>query len=488
MPTGTIRISWTQTQRSIVPAYNDHVIMAHNNNFFNVYGQVLHNGSYVSPTDVKYILRCTCVAGLAGEVILKKSTDFNSDFKAYFNVEEFVQDHVETDIESYTVHNQALVPTPIHHIENYNKNIANLRRFNFEVAVEYRVSGTLVTTAYFAQPSLVPMYAQEVYFWNGVNKKINDEEFRISDYYTTGTTKNTLTDFPTNTLATVDDAIRQKISSDQYHTIAFFCGGHKDHATASFKLADMGRVRIRLYNSSGSLVENNTITNNTTNGGWQPVAGQFFKTSPDGTRGQHGLLYFGCGLKNLTAAGNLTASNIETGGFYTVEFEDSTGAGAYKPLIFDITDSDCRGYENIRLAWLNQVGTWDYYNFSKLSQKTFTSNKKTYRQNHGKVIDDFNNGHDIQSYQGGNKVFNNSVKQTIEINTDFITEEEALFLKGCFTSPLVQWLTTNDRGTARVMPVVVNEKDYVVRTKANDKLIQYVLELEVGHDYRVQRT
>jgi len=487
MPSGTIRISWTQTQRSIVPAYNDHVIMAHSNNFFNVYGQVLHNGSYVFPTDVKYILRCTCAGGTAGQVILKKSTSFATDFKAYFNVEEFVQDLVETDIESYTLDNQQQVPTPIHYIEKYNENVANLRRFNFEVAVEYRVSGTLVTTSYFAQPALTPMYAQEVYFWNGVNKKINGEEFRITDYYTTGTSKNTLTDFPTNTLATVDDAIRQKIGKNHYHTIAFFNGGHRDHANATYKLADMGRVRIKLYNSGGSLVENNTIINNTANGGSFPVANQTFGS---GTfeDAETGLLYFGCGLQNLKDSGDLTPSNIEVGGYYTVEFEDSTGQGAYKPLIFDITDDDCRGYENIRLAWLNQLGTWDYYNFSKLSQKTFTSNRKTYRQNHGKVIDDINNGHDIQSYQGGNKVFNNTVKQTIEVNTDFITEEEALFLKGCFTSPLVQWLTTDIRGTSKVMPVVVNEKDYVVRTRANDKLIQYVLELEVGHDYRVQRT
>ena len=491
---GQISALWTQTQRSIIPAYNDHVIMLVNENFFSVYGQVLYNGGWHFPSNVKYILRVRCESGGAGnEVTLKKSTSFESNFIAYFNVESVIQDFVKTDIDEYynTTGHDASDINSIHMITNYHKNKANLRKFTFDVAVEYVVEGQKITIGYFAMPdndNNVKYYNQSYYFWNAVSDHLDGETFsNILDYSTTGTNRYTLTEFPTDSSLS-DDTLRQKIQKTQHHTIGFFNGGHRDHSTDTYALADLSSIYIKLYNANGSLVETASITNNTTNGGWEPVANQFFKTSPDGTRGQHGLLYFGCGPKNLTQAGHLTASNIETGGFYTVEFFDGSSQQAYRPLMFDIIEEDCKGYETIRLAWVNQLGTWDYYNFTKLSTQTFTSNRKTYRQNYGHETNSTSDGWGYKTFNGGLQVFNNTVTQRIECNTDFITEEEAKFLKSCFTSPVVQWATINERGSYRFMPVVVREKDYIVRSNANDKLIQYVLELEVGHNYRVQRT
>ena len=489
MPVSRIVALWTQTQRAIIPAYHDHVIQVRNDGFFNAYGQVFINGSLVFPTDIKYVIEIDCEGGTAGSVILKKTTSFEEDFIAYFHVESVIQDFLETDNEEFYLGNthQASSINSIHLIQNFSKNKANLRRFTFLVRCEFVVDNVTYSTQNFTMPDNLGAnryYNQDYYFWNAVADKLDGETFQhITDYYQTDSSSKTLTTFPTGT-----GAPTQKIQKTQHHTVGFFCGGHQDHSTDSFQLADMSSVKVTLFNASGVQVEQNTLLNSDANGGAAPVANQFFSTSGNATRGQNGLLYLGTGTANLAGAGAITSSNMEIGGTYKVEFLQSDGTTqAYEPLTFEITDDDCKGFETIRLAWLNTLGTWDYFNFSKLSTQTYTSKRATYKQNYGHETNNTFDGWGANTHLGGQQVFNNTVKQTIEANTDFITEEEAAFLKGCFTSPKVQWQTLNSRSQFKFVPVVVKEKDYVVRTSANDKLIQYVIELEVGHDYRVQR-
>ena len=490
MPISRIEALWTQTQRAITPAYNDHVIMVVNNGFFNSYGQAWTGSALVFPTDIKYVLEIECEGGLAGSVILKKTTSFNEDFIAYFHVESVIQDFLDTDIEEYYSGNSHLASniSSIHLITNLSKNKANLRRFTFKVRCEFIHNNIQYSSGNFTMPDNSAdgkkFYNQDYYFWNAVADKLDGETFQhITDYYVTGSNKKTLTTFPTGSGSPV-----QKIQKSQHHTVGFFCGGHRDHTTDSFALADVSSVRVTTFNTSGAQVEQNTLTNSDANGGAAPVAGQFFSTSGNSTRGQNGLLYFGSGAKNLTDAGAITASNLVVGATYRVEFLESDNSQAYEPLEFEIVEDDCKGFETIRLMWLNTLGTWDYFNFTKLSTQTYSSNRATYKQNYGHETTHVADGWGSNTHLGGTQVFNNTITQTIEANTDFITEEEATFLKGCFTSPLVQWQTLNSRGSYRFVPVVVKEKDYIVRTNANDKLIQYVIELEVGHDYRVQRT
>mgnify|MGYP005671026157 FL=1 len=156
-----------------------------------------------------------------------------------------------------------------------------------------------------------------------------------------------------------------------------------------------------------------------------------------------------------------------------------------------IVGADCKGYETIRLAFLNSLGAWDYYNFTKKSTRSTQINKSVMKQNYGEIpyysttnIGDildasyYNQG----TYDGGTRVFNVNATETIEANTDFVNEEEAAILEELFLSPDVYMQTGNI-----FEPVVINETEYVKQTSANDMLKQYIITIEKGHNKRVQR-
>jgi len=487
-----LNINWTQTQSSILPAYNDHVIAISQQGFFNSTGQIFNSAllSYVTPSYVKYVLRVRCEQGAAGEVILKKSVTTANNYVAFFNVEHFIQDHVQTDIDDYYGSAVTQNVDSIHFIQKFEKNKKNLRAFDFSAKIEYEFDGTVYETPYITQASGSGLYDQEVYFWNGVAQRIDGEEFDdINFHYITGATKLTLTNFPTVRITQIDEAVRQKIQPSQHQTIAFFNGSHKDQANASSQTAEISKIVCTLYNANGSGVQSTTVDNTSANSGAAPSTVNLHGTNTasfHNGKGENALLYFGCGTKNLVQAGIFTS--VSVGQYYTVEFKDSSNAQAYQPLIFDIVDNDCKGFETIRLAWLNSLGTWDYYNFNKLSTRSRQNKRTTFKQNYGyNRYSYFPDHHTIKTYQGGSQVVSNNVAETIEANTDFITEAEAEFLKHCFASPVVQLLTSTDRGAFRVQPVIVKESEYVKKTTANDQLIQYTIELEIGHNHRVQK-
>ena len=158
---------------------------------------------------------------------------------------------------------------------------------------------------------------------------------------------------------------------------------------------------------------------------------------------------------------------------------------------FDIQKSDCKGFETIRLAFLNSLGVYDYYNFTKKSIRKTQIQKTAIKQNYGTTPrqattsagDLFNYDYYTQgTYDGGTRAFNVNAVETIEANTDFVTESEAEILEELFLSADVYMQT----GTT-FEPVVVNETEYIKQTSANDMLKQYILTIEKGHNTRVQR-
>ena len=193
------------------------------------------------------------------------------------------------------------------------------------------------------------------------------------------------------------------------------------------------------------------------------------------------------GPQNLIDAELFDADDFPVGGSYKVEFREADTTVAYKQLEFEITDADCKGFETIRLAWVNSLGAWDYYNFTKRSTRVTTSKRKNFRQNYGYNQDSGSDGYDYGTYQGGLQTFNNTVAQTIEANTGYITEEEAAVLESLYTSSLVQMYNADLGTEGDWEPVIITEKEYVKQTTANDLLKQYVIEIQYSHNKRVQR-
>ena len=202
------------------------------------------------------------------------------------------------------------------------------------------------------------------------------------------------------------------------------------------------------------------------------------------------IQFAGVGTANMLGAGVTIPSNWA---HYEVVFRTGLVIKS-KTYHYYKRNTDCKGFEKIRLTWLNKYGVWDYYTFTK---KNIRSTNIT-RAEYSKVKGNWNG--DTFSKNGfdrGRGVLNTNATETISLNSDwFSSDDEAAWLEQLFISPEVYILgdyDSNDAGTNGaeygnyLTPVVVTSKNYDRYTRANDKVAQYELDIEYSINKRVQR-
>ncbi len=467
------KLYYTKTNQGIYPAYQEHVVMCEDN-LISATGTVyVYPAGWVTALNPKLKINIL-IDGVLRAVLSKP---FDSKQRANFHVQDIIQDYCETDITEYITGATDSNREQIHKIPKYSKNNNNLHKVEFEAVLEYRssITGNIVTqtqgvAAQATNNSGSGRYNTHKFFWNGTRQHRNGEVLDMTNYI--GTASNTaklLTDY-----ATGANADRQKIRKTDYHTVAFFNGTYKRFDTDSDIQAGITASRLISYNAAGASIFTFTHNNTSAQGGEVPTTTM---------TAENGILYRGTGIQNMIDAGLAAASNFEVGGYYRWDFLDAGNNEIYKTVFFDVVDENCKGFETIRLAWVNSLGAWDYYNFTKRSTRSTRSRRTNYKQDYGFTQDNVFNAYDYNTNQGGVVTFNNEVTQSIEANSDFISEETAATLESLFTSPVVQMQNAD----GNYENVIVIEKEYVQQTKANDKVIQYVIEIQYSHNKTVQR-
>tara|TARA_R110000787_G_scaffold156160_1_gene270043 strand:- start:10310 stop:12232 length:1923 start_codon:yes stop_codon:yes gene_type:complete len=172
----------------------------------------------------------------------------------------------------------------------------------------------------------------------------------------------------------------------------------------------------------------------------------------------------------------------------------------YNPIgriyTYDIIGDDCHGFETVRLTWLNRMGTWDYYTFTKKNTYKAKTKGITYNQLAGTWNESFYNPYD---HLGGDKIFINKTSESWDLNTDYINEETAAWFEEMFSSPdvyvLNQFSDTEPAlffSVANYMkkyidPVTVGSKSYTKKTRANDSLIKYKFKVDFARKTNIQK-
>ena len=193
---------------------------------------------------------------------------------------------------------------------------------------------------------------------------------------------------------------------------------------------------------------------------------------------------------NTTFQGLVTAGTIQ-GGYYTFIMENHAGSQGQEYRI-NINCPNEKGYESIRLCWLNQWGVWDYYTFKQKSVRSTTTNRTTYTQLGGTWNED---SYVINGFKGGQKNFRVNSTERISVNTDFVTESEAIWFEELINSQEVYIIKGFDATETApyntitnkyVEPVLITSSNYVRKTIANDKLMQYTFEMERNKTQQTQ--
>jgi hypothetical protein len=159
---------------------------------------------------------------------------------------------------------------------------------------------------------------------------------------------------------------------------------------------------------------------------------------------------------------------------YVIDFRESGAVRSIGYCFYNAAlygQSDCK-HDYVRLGWVNSRGGWDYFNFIKKNENSFTIERKQYR----KVLANFFEKADRQLYDR-----DNIVNQVLTVTSDWIQEQEFVFLRQLLISSQVHLLNLDGSYT----PVSLQENSYTEKRERNGKLYNLTLKVIYSQDYWV---
>jgi hypothetical protein len=258
-----------------------------------------------------------------------------------------------------------------------------------------------------------------------------------------------------------------------------------DYGTLAFidTARQINKITLTYYPTTGVPVTENVV-NSYFNGGIDVFSGNT----------QEFIFFYGAFPANLrnwsTKFQALVTAGTIQGGYYTIQGLNTSGSAITALYRINVLCDDLKNYESIRLTWLNQWGTWDYYTFTKKSVKSISTSKSTYTQLQGTWNEKY---YQINGYKGGKKNFRVNAVEKITINTDFVSETETEWFEELINSTEVYVVNSFDDiddiaiiTNKYIEPVRLTTSSYTKKTIANDKLIQYTFEVEKSKTQRTQ--
>jgi len=316
-------------------------------------------------------------------------------------VENYVSaDNMAANISSYkgnpTTDN---TPHPLHLIDKYSRNKKAARWLTIQFKTQY-------FDTVFKQTEVVGET-------NSIDYQIFNGYLKYSDILTMGTAPNQNDfgfDLGNFNLSSNTDRFLTNAPATQYANI-------EDYGTLAFLSPNdnLSYIKLIYKSSAGVSIGTEDIPRSYGNGAYTNFT----------TSAVISLLYFGCYPGNLmrdgssTFAGLVSAGTIQ-GGSIVVQAFSSSGAIS-KEYTINVNCPNLKGYESIRLCWLNQWGAWDYYTFTQKSVRSISTKGSTYEQLAGTWNEA---AYRVDSYKGGKKTFRVNATEKITMNSDYVSESE----------------------------------------------------------------
>ena len=276
----------------------------------------------------------------------------------------------------------------------------------------------------------------------------------------------------------------QSINEDEYLTLSMY-NGNMMFPASDIVAQDIFYVQIQWYNDAGSVIQNDSLTNVSANGGaprtsvgqlWNAVAGQ----QTAGSR----LIHVGLGVQNLIDIGYIPPSGWA---YYTTTFygqgDDGleNNDGVWGTMRFNKATGEC-SYNGVRFAWKNEFGVWDYYTFTLQSNASNNIERISYKQS----FVPYNTADTTPTYdttRRGTKQIVNKVNRVRTANSDWLTQEEADWLRELFFSTDVYIQEGTSFYPVAITDATLNEKT----NPRTQKVFQYGINFELANNKRNRR-
>jgi len=164
---------------------------------------------------------------------------------------------------------------------------------------------------------------------------------------------------------------------------------------------------------------------------------------------------------------------------YLITFRNSGGTScAIGIAVFKAAD-ECR-FDKVRLGWTNSRGGWDYFNFTKRSEESYSVERKRYRKvvgNYGTA--DAGEAFGFNTYDRGMTERSPFVEKMMRIRTDFLTEGQFEYLKNLIYSESVYIINPDGSAT----PVLIDSNNYTAVKSRSSRKTDLELMLKFSNDY-----
>lgn len=147
----------------------------------------------------------------------------------------------------------------------------------------------------------------------------------------------------------------------------------------------------------------------------------------------------------------------------------------------DIVNDKCNDFAPVQVSWLNSLGFRDYFYFSKRTDESISIRRNDYEKVEGSWGD---SSFVVNSYDRGATTFSQDLTVNRTINTRYLSDAEAQYLKNLYLSPDVR-VRYDD--TSEWIPITITDNVWTERTFRKDKLFQNTLRYTEAHKINSQR-
>ena len=153
---------------------------------------------------------------------------------------------------------------------------------------------------------------------------------------------------------------------------------------------------------------------------------------------------------------------------------------------FNIIESNCSDFPDYQFSWLNSYGFRDYYSFRKRHDRSVSINRNEFLR---EAANYNSTEYSVDRFDRGQTVYSQTLQQDYVAFTDYLSDEDAKYLEGLFTSADVKVRFGDAEGNAKYewTPVVITSTNWREKTIRTDRLFQYDIRFKQAHNLKSQR-
>ena len=179
------------------------------------------------------------------------------------------------------------------------------------------------------------------------------------------------------------------------------------------------------------------------------------------------------GVYNARENGFFTVQLGKTSQIFTYSFSRGYDAG-------NISEGECqsvsnREYPQIEVAFLNDLGAFEYFTFNLVNKRSIKVNRKKFK----KVL-----AWNYSIGDRGNTIYDADITEEISLTSDWLIDEEALLMAQLIKSPevyIIQQIATDGSINSNIYPMIVTDDSYEIKNTLNNQLFNFSIKMEFAN-------